>query len=206
MKVMTPLLGTKNPSAPVGDKSGGDIRAARSLLSRALWRGMGRLWRGMGGMERPEPLAAHHPHQQQGLSGFHETRDMNHGLFVSLFTIVHHCSPLFGIVQQKILFLSRCPSPRRSLWRLPPLAPATRPLGFSRDTNHGFYAFHETRDTNHESRPLCFSSHDFPRFPGISRYYSAPPSPRKRCPSPVSRSRWVSRLACISHHAARRSA
>ena len=36
---------------------------------------MGRLRRGMGGMGRPEPLSAHHPHQQQGLSGFHETRD-----------------------------------------------------------------------------------------------------------------------------------
>ena len=72
---MTPLLGTKNPSAPVGDKSGGGRRAARSLLSCTLWRGMARLWRGMGGMGRPEPLSAHHPHKQQGLSGFHETRD-----------------------------------------------------------------------------------------------------------------------------------
>ena len=58
---MTPLLGTKTPSALVGAKSGGDTRAARSLLSCALWRGMGRIWRGMGGMLRPEPLAAHRP-------------------------------------------------------------------------------------------------------------------------------------------------
>ncbi len=72
---MTPLLGPKTSSAPVGAKSGGDRRAARSLLSCALWRGMGRLWRGMGGMGRPEPLSAHRPHQQQGLSGIHETRD-----------------------------------------------------------------------------------------------------------------------------------
>ena len=56
------------------------VHAARSLLSCALWRGMGRLWRGMGGMGRPEPLSAHRPHQQQGLSGFNETRDTNHGL------------------------------------------------------------------------------------------------------------------------------
>ena len=75
LKVMTPLLGTKNPSAPVGDKSGGDRRAARSLLSCAWWRGIGRLWRGMGGMGRPEPLSAHRPRRQQRLSGFHETRD-----------------------------------------------------------------------------------------------------------------------------------
>ena len=100
---MTPLLGTKNPSAPVGDKSGGDGRAARSRLSCALWRSMGRLWRGMGGMGRPEPLPAHHPRQQQGLSGFHEPRV-----------------------------------------------------------------------TKHESRPLCFPTHYFPRFPGISRHFPAP--------------------------------
>ena len=84
----------------------------------------------------------------------HESRNTafmlftNHGLYrcpnhsacrrvaVSLFTTVHDCSRLFGIVQQKILFLSQCPSPRRSLWRLPPPAPATRPLGFSRNTKH----------------------------------------------------------------------
>ena len=76
---MTQLLGTKNPSAPVGDVPGGDKRAARSLLSCALWRGMGRLWRGMSGMGRPEPLSAQRPHQQQGLSGFHETRDPRPG-------------------------------------------------------------------------------------------------------------------------------
>ena len=80
LKVMTPLLGTKTPSAPVWGKSGGDRRAARSLLSCALWRGMGRLWRGMGGMGRPEPLSAHRPHRQQGLSGFHETRDPRQGV------------------------------------------------------------------------------------------------------------------------------
>ena len=37
--------------------------------------------------------------------------------------------------------------------------------------------FHESRVTSHESRLLYFSSHDFPRFPGISRYYSAPLPP-----------------------------
>ena len=62
---MTPLLGTKTPSALV-DKSGGDRRAARSLPSCALWRGMGRLWRGMGG-RRP-------PRRQHGLYAFHESQ------------------------------------------------------------------------------------------------------------------------------------
>ena len=72
---MTPLLGTKTPSAPAGDESGGDRRAAQSLLSRSSWRGMGRQWRGMGGMGRTEPLAEHHPHQQQDHSGFHGSRE-----------------------------------------------------------------------------------------------------------------------------------
>ncbi len=125
---MTPLLGTKTPSAPVGDKSGGDTRAARSLLSCALWRGIGRLWRGMGGMGCPEPLSAHRPHQQQGLSGFHETRDTAFFRITAVrFSVgvrgvaspetavratvpagkslfpVHHCSLLFAMVHQKIL-------------------------------------------------------------------------------------------------------
>ena len=77
--------------------------------------------------------------------------------------------------------------------------PQARPTGF-----------HETRDTNHESRPLCFSRNTrhesritafmlfFPRFPGISRYSSAPPAPWGRCPRSVRRSRWASRRASIA--------
>ena len=177
MKVMMSLLGTKNPSAPVGDKSGGDGRAARSLLSCALWRGMGRLWRGMGG-GRP-------PHRQHGLSGFHETRD-----------------------------------------------PAIARRAASASANSEVF-------TRHESRPLCFSSHDFPRFPGISHDFPAPPTPLGKGPravrsllscslwcgigrlwrgmgggrpprrqhghscSPAVRYFFWSELACISHHAAR---
>ena len=130
---MTPLLGTKNPSAPVGDKSGGDRRAARSLLSCALWRGMGRLWRGMGGMGRPEPLSAHHPRQQHGLSGFHETRitEFCRPVTASLFTIVHHCSPLFTIVHhcsEKNITPEPAADPRKAT-----PSPTNR---FSRITNH----------------------------------------------------------------------
>ncbi len=112
---MTPLLGTKNPSAPVGDKSGGDTRAARSLLSCALWRGMGRLWRGMGGMGRPEPLSAHRPHQQQGLSGFHETRD-----------------PRPGYCQAH----GKCQREFRGFHETRITRHESRPLCFSRDTKH----------------------------------------------------------------------
>ncbi len=84
----------------------------------------------------------------------------------------------------------------------PSPAPATRPVRFSRITRHGFYAFHETRITQHgfslslrrlqgeqpQARPTGFSritNHEtritaftlfFPRFPTISR---PPPPPGK---------------------------
>ena len=78
-------------------------------------------------------------------------------------------------------------------------------LGFHRprDTKHGFSlslrrlqgeqpqarptGFHETRNTRHESRPLCFSSHDFPRFPGITHDFPAPPPPWERVRAPFGR-------------------
>ena len=129
---MTPLLRTKNPSAPVGDKSGGDKRAARSLLSCALWSGMGRLWRGMGGMGHPEPLSAHRPRRQHGLGVFtnHETRNAAFSPWcaraaqpkppsgplsppASHCFPVRHCSPLFTIVHQKIV-LRQCPRAART--------------------------------------------------------------------------------------------
>ena len=149
---MTPLLGTKTPSAPVEDKSGGnrraaraavfqvftkhetrgtkhgfyafhetritDFTAARSLLSCALWRGMGRLWRGMGG-RRP-------PHRQHGLLGFHETRITRHGFYAFLPTISHDF-PVF-------------PGPPHP----PGQGTARRSL-----RQHGRSGFYETRITNH---------------------------------------------------------
>ena len=98
---MTPLLGTKNPSAPVGAKSGRDRRAARSLLPCAAWGGYGAAW---------------------------ATRAA-----ASLFTIVHDCSPLFGIVQQKIL-------------RPEPVSPL-RP---HRQQACKVFTKHETRNTKHD--------------------------------------------------------
>ncbi len=55
------------------------VRQSSRRPVAAFLRVVARQWRGMGGMGRPEPLSAHHPHQQQGLSGFHETRDPRHG-------------------------------------------------------------------------------------------------------------------------------
>ena len=60
------------PPTPLGKGP----RAVRSLLSCALWRGMGRLWRGMGG-RRP-------PRRQHGLLGFHQPRITQHGFSLSL--------------------------------------------------------------------------------------------------------------------------
>ena len=54
------------PPTPLGKGP----RAVRSLLSCALWRGIGRLWRGMGG-RRP-------PRRQHGMLGFHQPRDTQH--------------------------------------------------------------------------------------------------------------------------------
>ena len=118
---MTPLLGTKTSSTPVGDASGGDTRAARSLLSCALWCGIGRLWRGMGGRRPPHRHTACRFLTSQG------TRIM-----------VIPCSS--GGIKEST------PSPTN---------------GFSRNTRHGPYRI----------------SHEFPRFPTISR-----PPLHPRCP------------------------
>ena len=152
LKVMTPLLGTKTSSAPVGDASAGDGRAARSLLSCELWLGMGRLWRGMGGMGRPvrtsnrafrvftkpetRGTAIARREAQAGANSevftSHETRITNHGFYASLPTISHDFSAFPSI--------SRPPHP-------PGQGSARRShlqydrLGFhdTRDTNHGLY-------------------------------------------------------------------
>ena len=76
--------------------------------------------------------------------------------------------------------------------RRPTPAPATRPVGFHqpRDTKHGFSLSLRrlqgeqpqarptgfSRITRHETRITAFMPF-FPRFPGISRYSSAPPPP-----------------------------
>ena len=186
---MTPLLGTKNPSAPVGDKSGGGRRAARSLLSCVLWRGMG-------GMARPEPLSAHHPHQQQGLSGFsrntrHETRITAFGYrSPSVFFSVGGryrlkvMTPLLGTKNPSATVGDKSGGDRR----------AARAAAFqvftkheTRDPRHGycqargvsqreFPGFHETRNTRHESR--LFPDTKFETGPlgteALQSFFSAP--------------------------------
>ena len=147
-----PLLGTKTPSASVGDVPAGDGRAARSLLSCALWRGMGRLWRGMGGMGRPEPLSAQRPHQQQGLSGFHATRDPRHGYCQARgasrreFRGVHESRDTKH-ESQLLCF------PTHDFPAFPSISRPPHPPGQgSAHRSHLQYdrlGFHDTRDTNH---------------------------------------------------------
>ena len=202
---MTPLQGTRNPSAPFGAAPAGDGRSARSLLSCKLWRGMGRRWRGMGGMGRPELLSAHRPHQQQGLSGFHETRDPSPGYcqvrgagcplgrrefrgFHETRITRHESRPLCfsrdTSHESRLLRFSRCfpascgaawggdgaewaaavpPHRQRGLYgfhesRLFRPFPLTGRQTFLLErTRPPNQAFHESRDTNHESRLLRFS-------------------------------------------------
>ncbi len=96
---------------------------------------------------------------------------------------VRHCSPLFTIVRH-CSAKKYCPAPvssrRRSLLSCAlssGMGRLWRGMGGRRPSRrqHGLLGFHESRNTNHESRHLCFPTHDFPRFPGISRPPPPPP-------------------------------
>ena len=170
--------------------------AARSLLSCALWRGKRRLWRGMGGMERPEPLSAHHPHQQQGHSGFHETRDPRPET-----RITRHKSCIWVLKPFSHFF------PSRAAWHEDSEAQSVRVTnqGFQGFTNHYplFTAFmlftkHETRNTNHG----FFSKHGFYRRAvrrGCETF--AQPTAATRTAAPVTQSLFsCSLLFAIVHY------
>ena len=132
----------------------------------------------MGAEEPPEPLP------------FRFSRITRHETRITAFVVARHgaamvrhgrhgrpepllpCSRLFGIVQQKILRLSQCP--------LSVLTGNGAGKVFTnhktRDKNHGLYAFHQTRETNHESRNFAARSRlPCPTFPTISRYSPALP-------------------------------
>ena len=202
---MTPLLRTKTSSTPVGAKLGGERRAAPSPPSCALWRGMGRLWRGMGGMGRPEPLSAHRPHQEEGLSGFHETR--NTAFFAVGAQGTHNQKPPPGPPRTPPghCFSARCgaawggygaawaaavPPHRHTACRVF-TSQGTRIMvipcssGGIKESNlkpdQRVFTNHETRNTNHGPFRI---SHEFPRIPTNSRdfpLFPGPPTP-PRCP------------------------
>ena len=208
MRVMTPLLGTKTPSALVGDKSGGDRRAARSLLSCALWSGIARLWRGMGG-RRP-------PRRQHGLLGFHQPRDTQHGfplpagdskesnLKPDQRVFTRHERRLFSPCMRKGHTVRNLRPDRRARrpvtaflrvvarhgaamarhGRPPSPAPATRPVRFSRNTKH------ETRTLLPRDNVVLPPDYDFFRIitvllPRISPEFFGYPQTAVRVPSGV---------------------
>ncbi len=190
---MTPLVGTTNPSTPVGDKSGGERRAARAAAFQVFTKHETRDPRHGYSLARGA--------SQREFRGFHETRITRHEsrnfcrpVTASLFTIVHHCSRLFGIVQQKNITSEP----------VSPLRPHRQHglLGFHqpRDTQHGFSlflrrlqgeqpqarptGFHESRITRHETRLLCFhetrnTNHGF--FSPSVRKGSTIRNPRSDC-------------------------
>ena len=226
LRVMTLLLGTKTSSAPVGDKSGGDRRAARATAFQVFtkhetrdtnhgffspWMRKGRTIRNRRLDRRARrPVAAFL--RVVARHGAAMARHGRHGapraaasLFTivhhcsRLFTIVHHCSRLFGIVQQKILRLSQCP--------LSVLTGNGACKVFTnhetRDKKHGLYAFHESRITNHETRPL------FPPPCGLLLLRSTPKETILRKENVLSCTKLTAEaldmppLTCISHHVAR---
>ncbi len=120
---MTPLVGTTNPSTPVGDKSGGERRAARAaafqVFTKHETRDTAIAWRAAQASANSEVFTKH------------ESRNFCRPVTASLFTIVHDCSALFS---KKILPLSQCPLYVRT--------GNTASLVFTnqekRDTKHGF--------------------------------------------------------------------
>ena len=164
---MTSLVGTKTPSAPVGDKSGGERRAARAFLSCSSWRVMGRLWRGMGGMGRAEPLPEHHPHQQHDHSGFHGSRETSQETRNADFDSCsgRHGSARVASRKTAARSLLSCALWRGMgrLWR--GMGGTGRPVQLSAHPPHqqqGHSSFHETRDPRPETR-LFFESRPFCR-------------------------------------------
>ena len=142
-------------------------------------------------------------------NGFHVTRITNHGFFVSLFTIVHHCSLLFGIVQQKIV-LRHCPRAARSLLSCAlssGMGRLWRGMGGSRPPHRqqgrkGF-SKHETRNTRHGFFQTRITA--FPEAWPL-RSFDSPWVRKGRTTGNRRPDHRACRLACMSHHAARRSA
>ena len=132
---MTPLLGTKNPSAPVGDAPAGDNKAAQAAAFQVF----------TNHETRDTALAWREAQASVNSVVFtnHETRDTKHGFFAFL-------AAFLQVVERHGAAMARHgrpPSPRTG--------------------NKACMVF-----TNHS-----FPTHDFPRFPGISHQFPAPPPP-----------------------------
>ena len=163
---MTPLLGTKTPSAPVGAKSGGDTRAARSLLSCAIVARHGAAMARHGRPPRPRP----HRHPK-------------HGLSVPVGTEALQSFFRSGAGSRIVGDKSGGDTMGR-LWRG---MGGRRPP--HRHTACKSFTDHETRDTKLSAFPT--NSRDFPLFPAIP-----PPPPDVRVPVSISVGLAASAVRC----------
>ena len=190
---MTPLLAAKTRSAPAGDKSGGDTRAARSLLSCALWHGAAMARHGRHGA-----ASAHRRHgpfapsrvvrAPSAITAFFrnraflvfESRNTKHETRITAFVVARH-----GAAMARH---GRPPSP----------APQHGLLGFRRqritqpvfllssgdskksNSKPGLQGFHESRITRHESR-LFFESRLFIRFDALPTSLHFSPRGEVKC-------------------------
>ena len=168
---MTPLLGTKTPSATAGDKPGEDRRAARAaafqVFTKPETRDTAIGWRAAQASANSEVFTKH------------ESRDTNHG-FHAFSRVTNHGLPPPGLPPPPPgrCFPARCGAAwggYGAAWA------ATVP----RTGKTACWVF-----TKHESRDTAFTlyfprfptiSHDFPVFPGISR----PPPPPVKGPRAV---------------------
>ena len=164
LKVMTPLWGTKTPSALVGAKSGGDRRAARSLLSCAAWGGYGAAMARHGRHGAPRAAVRAPSAPATGPFGF--SRNTRHESRLLCFP-THHFPAISHHFPVKNLPLSQYPRPvrpSRLASRRTPSAEAPVALRAASAaakvqsamlrkgntssevfTKHGFYAFHESQ-------------------------------------------------------------
>ena len=204
LNVMTPLWGTKHSSAPVGDKSGGDRRAARSPLSCALWSGMGgygAAWAATVPRAGNTAFPVHRPSDissgaNQALQPWF-SRNTKHETRITAFTAARTtspadeplllCSRLFAIVRH-------CSAKNIAPEPVSPLRPHRQRglYGPSRDTSYETRFSPSlrrlqgeqpqarptgfSRNTRHETRITAFTL-PFPRFPTISHDFPAFPGP-----------------------------
>ena len=204
LRVMTPLLGTKTPSSPVGDTSAEDDKAAQAtafqVFTRAETRDTALAWREAQAGANSEVFTKHETRDPK--HGFFQTRNTAFPWLVWYLLVLKPFSLFFGrgtvyvesddaVVGNENPIRARrvqvgwgqksCPvasfllvvarhgaamarhgrhgAPRAAVRSSS--APATGPFGFSRNTRH-------------QSRLLCFPTHDFPLFPTISRQKNCP--------------------------------
>ena len=191
LRVMTPLLGTKNPSAPVGDAPEGDNKAAQAVAFQVF----------TNHETRDTALAWRAAQAGANIRGFHETRDTRHES--RLLSPPGRCFPArcgaiwggYGAAWAAWGAPSRCPrtvgASNRAFQvftkhetRVCLARRAGCPLG-----RREFRGFHETRDTRHESRLLsppgrCFPARCGAAWGGYGAAWAAWGAP-SRCPRTV---------------------